>query len=129
MGAGLPAGCRNCRHGRPLHLRSKAPRRCCSVWHTTRADLPACTPGTRFCTDSHHPLYPGPPVAAGTIDLLAYTDKENEVPLDWEESDPRYITNAADVKLRAFSTKVGAGQGPHTVPVMPGRAAWRSCGS
>jgi hypothetical protein len=28
------------------------------------------------------------------------------VPLDWEESDPRYITGAADVKLRAFSTKV-----------------------
>lgn len=24
-----------------------------------------------------------------------------------EESDPRYITNAADVKLRSFSTKVG----------------------
>lgn len=46
------------------------------------------------------------PSAAGTIDLLAYTDKENEVPLDWEESDPRYITNAADVKLRSFSTKV-----------------------
>lgn len=46
-------------------------------------------------------------VVAGTIDLLAYTDKENEVPFDWEESDPRYITNAADVKLRAFSTKVG----------------------
>jgi hypothetical protein len=44
---------------------------------------------------------------AGTIDLLAYTDKENEVPLDWEESDPRYIANAADIKLRAFSTKVG----------------------
>lgn len=41
-----------------------------------------------------------------TIDLLAYTDKANEVPLDWEESDPRYIVNAADVKLRAFSTKV-----------------------
>ncbi|EFN52207.1 hypothetical protein CHLNCDRAFT_59761 [Chlorella variabilis] len=41
-----------------------------------------------------------------TIDLLAYTDKENAVPLDWEESDPRYIANAADVKLRAFSTKV-----------------------
>ena len=50
-------------------------------------------------------------VVAGTIDLLAYTDKENEVPLDWEESDPRYIANAADVKLRAFSTKVG-GQVP-----------------
>ncbi|KAL4856705.1 Mitotic spindle assembly checkpoint protein [Chlorella vulgaris] len=43
---------------------------------------------------------------ACTIDLLAYTDKENAVPLDWEESDPRYITGAADVKLRAFSTKV-----------------------
>lgn len=28
------------------------------------------------------------------------------MPLDWEESDPRYIKNAADVKLRAFSTKV-----------------------
>lgn len=48
------------------------------------------------------------PAPTGTIDLLAYTDKENEVPLDWEESDPRYITNAADVKLRAFSTKVSA---------------------
>jgi hypothetical protein len=49
---------------------------------------------------------------AGTIDLLAYTDKENEVPLDWEESDPRYIANAADVKLRAFSTKVGGRRAP-----------------
>ena len=49
------------------------------------------------------------PMSAGTIDMLAYTDKENEVPLDWEESDPRYIHNAADVKLRAFSTKVSWG--------------------
>ena len=24
------------------------------------------------------------------------------MPLEWEESDPRYIANAADVKLRAF---------------------------
>jgi hypothetical protein len=47
--------------------------------------------------------------AAGTIDLLAYTDKENAVPLDWEESGPRHIANAADVKLRAFSTRVRAG--------------------
>ena len=47
-----------------------------------------------------------PVLLAGTIDLLAYTDKENAVPLDWEDSDPRYISNAADVKLRAFSTKV-----------------------
>lgn len=62
--------------------------------------MPCCT-----ASDPPFPVTLG----AGTIDLLAYTDKENEVPLDWEESDPRYITNAADVKLRAFSTKVGAG--------------------
>lgn len=38
------------------------------------------------------------------------------MPLDWEESDPRYITNAADVKLRAFSTKArAAGWGAGTV--------------
>lgn len=43
---------------------------------------------------------------ACTMDLLAYTDKESHVPFEWEESDPRYITNAADVKLRSFSTKV-----------------------
>ncbi|KAL4539368.1 hypothetical protein Ndes2437B_g02251 [Nannochloris sp. 'desiccata'] len=41
-----------------------------------------------------------------TIDLLAYTDKESEVPFEWEESDPRYITSAANVKLRSFSTSV-----------------------
>ncbi|KAK2075928.1 hypothetical protein QBZ16_001264 [Prototheca wickerhamii] len=41
-----------------------------------------------------------------TIDLLAYTDRECEVPKEWEESDPRFISNAADVKLRSFSTKV-----------------------
>ncbi|GAB4815147.1 hypothetical protein N2152v2_002193 [Parachlorella kessleri] len=41
-----------------------------------------------------------------TIDLLAYTDKESDVPFEWEESDPRYITSAADIKLRSFSTKV-----------------------
>ena len=28
-----------------------------------------------------------------------------------EESDPRFISNAADVKLRSFSTKVWAGTG------------------
>ena len=47
---------------------------------------------------------------AGTIDLLAYTDKENAVPSEWEESDPRYIEGAADVRLRSFSTKVSAEQ-------------------
>eukprot|EP00887_Chlorella_sp_A99_P006779 scaffold2.g6779.t1 len=41
-----------------------------------------------------------------TIDLLVYTDKDSEVPFEWEESDPRYIRDAADVKLRSFSTRV-----------------------
>lgn len=41
-----------------------------------------------------------------TIDLLAYTDKESEIPFEWEESDPRYIDGAANVKLRSFSTNL-----------------------
>ena len=55
--------------------------------------------------DHELPPLPGH-VGAGTIDLLAYTDKETEVPFEWEESGPRHIANAADVKLRSFSTKV-----------------------
>ncbi|KIY97980.1 Mitotic spindle assembly checkpoint protein MAD2A [Monoraphidium neglectum] len=41
-----------------------------------------------------------------TFDLLVYTDTKSSVPDEWEESDPRYITNATDVKLRSFTTKV-----------------------
>jgi mitotic spindle assembly checkpoint protein MAD2 len=41
-----------------------------------------------------------------TIDLLAYTDKESEIPFEWEESDPRYIDGAANVQLRSFSTSL-----------------------
>ncbi|EIE26281.1 DNA-binding protein [Coccomyxa subellipsoidea C-169] len=41
-----------------------------------------------------------------TFDLLVYTDTSSDVPFEWEESDARYITNAADVKLRSFTTKV-----------------------
>ncbi|BDA41178.1 Mitotic spindle assembly checkpoint protein MAD2A [Coccomyxa sp. Obi] len=41
-----------------------------------------------------------------TFDLLVYTDTSSEVPFEWEESDARYINNAADVKLRSFTTKV-----------------------
>jgi len=48
------------------------------------------------------PLHP-----QGTFDLLVYTDNQSAVPDEWEESDPRYITNATDVKLRSFTTKVG----------------------
>ena len=38
--------------------------------------------------------------------MLAYTDKESDVPLEWEESDAKLIQNSAHVKLRSFSTKV-----------------------
>lgn len=40
------------------------------------------------------------------FDLLVYTDKNSEVPDLWEESDPRYIKDSAEVRLRSFSTKV-----------------------
>ncbi|KAI9905738.1 hypothetical protein PsorP6_013707 [Peronosclerospora sorghi] len=40
------------------------------------------------------------------FDLLVYTDKNSEVPALWEESDPRYIKDSAEVRLRSFSTKI-----------------------
>lgn len=47
---------------------------------------------------------------AGTFDLLVYTDAASDVPQEWEDSDPRFIQNAADVKLRSFTTKVSTKQ-------------------
>lgn len=41
-----------------------------------------------------------------TFDLLVYCDKDADVPKKWEESDPKYITNAEQVRLRSFTTKV-----------------------
>ena len=41
-----------------------------------------------------------------TFDMLVYTDAGADVPQAWEESDPKYIVNAEDVKLRSFTTKV-----------------------
>eukprot|EP01086_Lenisia_limosa_P006813 TRINITY_DN25962_c0_g1_i1.p1 TRINITY_DN25962_c0_g1~~TRINITY_DN25962_c0_g1_i1.p1 ORF type:complete len:206 (+),score=42.22 TRINITY_DN25962_c0_g1_i1:68-685(+) len=41
-----------------------------------------------------------------TFDLLVYADHDADVPERWEESDPKYITNAQDVKLRTFTTKI-----------------------
>eukprot|EP00762_Andalucia_godoyi_P003493 ANDGO_04331.mRNA.1 Mitotic spindle assembly checkpoint protein MAD2A len=41
-----------------------------------------------------------------SFDLLVYTDKQCEVPAEWEESDPRYIQNSNEVKLRSFTTSV-----------------------
>jgi len=41
-----------------------------------------------------------------TFDLLVYTASDCVVPLAWEESDPKYITNSQEVRLRSFTTKV-----------------------
>jgi len=41
-----------------------------------------------------------------TFDLLVYCDNEAAVPGAWEESDPRYIAQSTEVKLRSFTTKV-----------------------
>ena len=41
-----------------------------------------------------------------TFDLLVYTDKNVEAPKAWAESDPCYIQNSAEVKLRSFTTTV-----------------------
>lgn len=38
--------------------------------------------------------------------MQVYTDSKSSVPQEWEESDARFIANAADVKLRSFTTKV-----------------------
>mmetsp|Transcript_26077 Transcript_26077/g.45392 ORF Transcript_26077/g.45392 Transcript_26077/m.45392 type:complete len:233 (-) Transcript_26077:56-754(-) len=41
------------------------------------------------------------------FDLLIYTDKWAEVPLAWDESDPKYIVgDSREVKLRSFNTKI-----------------------
>ena len=41
-----------------------------------------------------------------TFDLLVYTDSSVDIPVAWEESDPRYIANSAEVRLRSFTTKI-----------------------
>jgi mitotic spindle assembly checkpoint protein MAD2 len=41
-----------------------------------------------------------------TFDLLVYTDKDIAVPEKWADSDPCYILNSAEVKLRSFTTSV-----------------------
>ncbi|KAK3259681.1 Mitotic spindle checkpoint component mad2 [Cymbomonas tetramitiformis] len=41
-----------------------------------------------------------------TFDLLVYTKNDSTVPQEWEESDPRYIADSAEVRLRSFTTKV-----------------------
>lgn len=41
-----------------------------------------------------------------SFDLLVYTNKEANVPKLWEDSDPKYIMNSQEVKLRSFTTSV-----------------------
>ena len=41
-----------------------------------------------------------------TFDLLVYADKETQVPMTWEESDPKLIKNSQSVKLRSFTTSI-----------------------
>lgn len=41
-----------------------------------------------------------------TFDLLVYTDKNIAVPQKWADSDPCYVTNSSEVKLRSFTTSV-----------------------
>ena len=38
--------------------------------------------------------------------LVAAPPRGHQVPKAWEESDPKYITNSDEVRLRSFTTKV-----------------------
>ncbi|CAM9339184.1 unnamed protein product, partial [Chrysoparadoxa australica] len=40
------------------------------------------------------------------FDLLVYTDTGAMVPTTWESSDPKYIQDSSEVRLRSFTTKV-----------------------
>lgn len=42
----------------------------------------------------------------GSFDVLVYTDKDSEVPLEWEESDAHFIALSSEVRLRSLSTGV-----------------------
>lgn len=41
-----------------------------------------------------------------SFDVLVYTGKNEEIPLDWEESDPHFIAQSSEVRLKNFSTDV-----------------------
>lgn len=43
-----------------------------------------------------------------SFDLLVYTKKDAAVPAKWEDSDPCYIMNSQEVKLRSFTTSVSS---------------------
>eukprot|EP00088_Acartia_fossae_P016399 TRINITY_DN1916_c0_g1_i2.p1 TRINITY_DN1916_c0_g1~~TRINITY_DN1916_c0_g1_i2.p1 ORF type:complete len:213 (-),score=42.18 TRINITY_DN1916_c0_g1_i2:396-1034(-) len=41
-----------------------------------------------------------------SFDILIFTHKDTECPTEWDDSDPCYIVNSEEVKLKSFSTKV-----------------------
>uniref|UniRef100_A0A7S2R2B9 HORMA domain-containing protein n=1 Tax=Eucampia antarctica TaxID=49252 RepID=A0A7S2R2B9_9STRA len=41
-----------------------------------------------------------------SFDLLVYADMDAVVPKKWQDSDPQYIMNSQEVKLRSFTTSV-----------------------
>ena len=41
-----------------------------------------------------------------SFDLLVYTDTAADVPITWENSDPRMVQNSQQVKLRGFNTNI-----------------------
>lgn len=41
-----------------------------------------------------------------SFDLLVYADEAATVPVLWEDSDPCFIANAEEVRLRSFTTKI-----------------------
>ncbi|XP_002735426.1 mitotic spindle assembly checkpoint protein MAD2A-like [Saccoglossus kowalevskii] len=43
---------------------------------------------------------------ATVFDLLIYTDRDAETPLEWEESGPQLIPQGREVRLRSFSTTI-----------------------
>lgn len=43
---------------------------------------------------------------ACAFDLLVYTDKDLEVPQEWEESGPQAISQSEEVRLRSFTTSI-----------------------
>ena len=47
------------------------------------------------------------------FDLLVYADQAATVPVTWEDSDPCFIANSEEVRLRSFTTQVSTS--PHVI--------------
>mmetsp|Transcript_10969 Transcript_10969/g.33653 ORF Transcript_10969/g.33653 Transcript_10969/m.33653 type:complete len:203 (-) Transcript_10969:154-762(-) len=41
-----------------------------------------------------------------TFDMLVYAKNDVQIPIEWEESDAKYIPNKHEVRLRSFTTKI-----------------------